>query len=421
MKVRVMSTSLSMRKSSSFAAEETGILHKDEIVNTIRKKKVGSSIWYCIDACKWIPGSHVMTVDGMTEIELKPSMKLSRIQEILANGKYLIHVLPGNYKIGKTTKLYSNTVIDMEEGASFIRCCEGPMFLTAADAQVSYNYNALQNLTICGKGFLVGNGVKKNSTTLSLFHASNINILDVSFKNTYMSHGIDMGAVRNVMIDGVDFSGRVINPDAPYKEEIQYDYAYVTGIPYYPANSEIYNGNHCKDITIQNCNFKDANCCIGTHTETNSLIKHENITVRKCTAKGVGSVGGYGSFLKMINIDGGNVDDNDISEFARAIEINSCSSFYKTNGSRVTDVPDGKTGCCNVEIIRNRIHDAKGNYKASGLFISSEHDDILHDQITVAENTFDLNNPAAVYDVYAVCAENIVTNQNTTKLKIKIQ
>jgi hypothetical protein len=413
---------LNIRKGPGTSYAKTGdVCKKNDVVNITGQQKNGSTIWYSIGPAQWISGKYVTIIQDTNnnEIVITPSMSITRIQEYLKKAGHTIRFTKGSYKITKQLKLYSDTTIILDKGAELIRYCTNPMLMTYVNPNVDYNFNATKNITIKGDGSLVGHGLKVTGTILTIFHSSNFRIEGIHFKGVYKSHAIDIAGSEKVHIKDVSFSGRIINLEKPVKEEIQYDFAYYSGIPYFLKNAKVYNGNHCRDIVIENCSFQDSNTCIGTHTETASNKKHTNICVKGCKAKGIGLVNGEGTFLTLINIDGAEIKDNEISNFARGIEINACSVFYDNSSRRIESLPKGKTGCKNIIIDGNTIRDAKGTFKASGVYISSRRDDIQHFNIVLRNHTSKLNNADAVYDVFSDHAELSITGQNDLKLKIK--
>jgi hypothetical protein len=356
----------------------------------------------------------------MREIEVRPSTPLSKIQEYMVGKGNFVRFTDGNYKISEYLKLFPSTTIYLEKNAVLYRCCQKPIFMPNLDYRKSYKYNAVWNTTICGKGTLIGDGVRVTGSLISLLHSTNITIKDISLKNTYKSHAIDIGGCRKVSVDNVTFADRIIDEENPYKEEIQYDFCYALGAPYFPPKSKIYNGNHCEDLIISRCKFSGSNDTIGTHTETSGLKKHKNIRVLDCVAKGVGPVGGRGAFLKLINVSGAAISGNDVSGYARMIEIDTKARFYGDHGEVTFNLPAGKTGCQNILIDHNNFHDSKGNYAAAGVFASSDFKELFHDHIAIINNTFCLNNKSAAFDIHLTGVKSAITAPNNTNLKIKV-
>lgn len=427
MKGRVTASALNVRKNASNVSPKVGLLQHNELVTISNQRKVSNTIWYCIGPDKWVSGKYIeLLPDIITpdkkELVVEPGMSMYQIQKILEEEGQRIRFVRGHHRITRALALHSDTTLILEQGAFLIRCTGGgSMLITWVDPNKSYDYNATKNITICGRGTLLGDGYKSPGSILSLFHTYNFNINGVVLKNVYKSHAIDMAGSKKVLIEDIDFSNRTIDQEAPYKEEIQYDFAYHSGIPYYAKNARVYNYNHCEDIMIKDCTFSDANVCIGTHTETVTSHKHKNIKVVGCKANGVGPIKGKGSFLNLVNVDGADIKNNTISGFARAFELSSCPSFRDAQGNRTTGVPKGKTGCKNINFESNSLKDAKGTYQAPGIFASSKFDSVLHENIVIKNNVFRLHNSKAKFDICMEHVKNVMPGENDTQLAVKIK
>jgi len=350
-------------------------------------------------------------------IIVNPTMSMDKIQSYLKKNGCTIKFTKGTYSISKTLTLYSNTNIILDK-ATLIRKTSSHIFRGYLNPNISYNYNAVQNITISG-GILIGDGIKKTGSIFGFMHGNNILIKDMQIKNVYKSHGFDLCACKNVTLKNIKFSGRITDQKIYYKEEIQYDFAYTYGYPYYSKNAKVYNNNHCENILIDSCDFADANYCIGTHTETSTNKKHKNIQVINCTANGC-ILKGDGSFIKIINTDGFTIRNNTIKGFTRAISILSCSKFYSANGTKRITNTNSKTGSNNVDIINNNILNAKGNVKSAGIYITSKFVNLIHSNINISGNQFLLNNNYAKNDIDISFAKNVAIENNDTKLDIKV-
>lgn len=352
-------------------------------------------------------------------LTVTPKTSLTTIQSYLKKKGYTVRFTEGTYKITKTLFLYSNVNIIIDSKAKLIRHCTSHIFRSYIDPSVNYNYNALVNVTISGGGTLVGNGKKSTGSIIGIMHGNNITIKNLSFQGTFKSHAFDISGCSNVILENLKFSKRIIDPKKTYKEEIQIDYAMSAGFPYFDAKSPCYNDNHCKNITINKCTFKDANLCIGTHTETTSNKKHTNIVVTNCTAVGVAEY--TGTFLNLINTKGATIKGNKISGFSRQIIITSCSQFTTKNGVKKNTPVSTKTACEDIIIEGNTLSNASGTVKASGIYITMAYEDIRHKNIKIKGNTFNLNNSKAKYDIYIGYTDGAeVDKKNVLKLTIGV-
>ena len=126
----------------------------------------------------------------------------------------------------------------------------------------------------------------------------------ITFEKTFKSHSVDICGCSNVILSNVKFKDRINNPKALHKEEINLDYSYRGGFPYYPKGSKCFNKNHCKNITFDKLVFDNINVCIGNHYD-NTKLRHKNIIISKCTTNG-----NVGYFVNLINVDGLTMKNN---------------------------------------------------------------------------------------------------------------
>jgi hypothetical protein len=345
-----------------------------------------------------------------------PDMTSEKIQSCLKEKGCTIKFREGSYSITNTLYLYSDTDIILD-GATLIRKAGCYVFMTYANASTT-KYNGQKNITISG-GIIIGNGSKKISNLISIVHAQNITIRGLTLKNNVGSHAIEVNSSNNVVIDRCIFDGNIIDRKNPYREAVQIDFAYYGALNYAAGKlSACYDNTHCKSITVQNCLFKGFNVCIGTHTQTKSDEKHTGIYLTGNTAVGIGAVKGYGSCFKLINFEDVLIEGNQISGFARGIEITSSNRFYLANGSTVKKKPPYVTGCKDITIRNNTIQNASADYAAGGIFVTSKFTNLIHYNITVTGNKFRLNSITAKHDINAAYCYGITINSNETELKI---
>lgn len=412
----VTTANLNVRRNAGTTYPIVKTLRKGTVINVQGSKKVGNTIWYNIGTNQWVSSNYTTTVSNnkQHEIVVNPKMSINQIQDCLKKSGCTIRFSAGIYNITKTLLLYSDTKIYLDN-ATLVRKNPKQIFMNYLNPNTQYNYNATKNVKIYGTGKLKGNGNTKTCSTISLMHCDNISFEGIEFVNTYRSHAVDLAGCSNVLFKNVTFRDRIDNTDKYYKEEINIDMSYYSGFPYYPMNAQCFNNNHCKNITFDNVEFIRINTCIGNHTETSTLKKHENITIKNCKATGCGK----GIFVDLVNANNVSIMNNICSGFMRGIVIDALDRYYNARGTRTTVTPTGKSACNNVRIADNKISDAKGTVKASGIYIISQ-SDLRHQNINISNNTILLNNSYAKYDIYIGNAENVVLENNKTKLEVRI-
>jgi len=306
MQGKITASSLNVRKSSSTTSAVVKTLSQDTIVNIVSSKKVGATTWYKIKE-GWISGKYVSILSDKNEIIITPNMTMKQIQDCLKKSGYTIKFTKGTYNITKTLYLYSDTKIILDS-AILVRKNSRQIFTNYLNPDINYNYNATKNVTISGNGILRGDGNNKICSTISIMHCDNFKIEGITFENTYKSHGVDICGCSNMILNNIKFKDRINNPKALYKEELNLDYSYYGGFPYYPKGSKCFNNNHCKNITFEGLIFNNINVCIGNHYD-HTKLKHKNIIINKCTANGK-AVNNIGYFVKLINVDGLTLKNN---------------------------------------------------------------------------------------------------------------
>lgn len=411
---------LNVRKNAGVSYTIVKTLSKGTVINILSNKKVGVTTWYKIDNNQWVSGKYVNIIndENKNEITVTPNMSISKIQECLKESGCTIRFTKGTYKITKTLKIYSNTTIVLDKDAVLIRKNSKQIFTNYLHPKKNYSYNATKNVTIKGKGKLIGNGHTGTCSDISIMHCKDFTIEGITFDKTYKSHAIDICGCDTVTIKNVTFKDRIVNKSKTHKEEVNLDFSFYSGFPYYPKGSPCFNNNHCKNIVFDNVKFDNVNVCIGSHTESNSSNKHKNIVIKDCTAKGY-VVGGEGIFGKFINVDGLTIANCNLNGFERDVVLDAYDKYYDTKGRKTTSITKGKTGCENVEIKNNICKNAKGKVKAAGIYITSQ-SGVRHKNINIIDNKFALNNMYAKYDIYISNAEGVDIKGNNTKLEIKI-
>lgn len=351
--------------------------------------------------------------DKNNVIIITPNMSMDKIQSCLKESNCTIK-FEGTFNLTKLLYLYSNTKIDLTD-AILIRKHAGYAFFTYADAMTT-GYNGQHDISIFG-GKIIGNGCTKISNIISLAHAKNITIKGLTIEKSVGSHSIEINSSQNVVIDKCIFDGNLIDKKNPYRECIQIDSAYFGALNYSSSKSaKCYDETHSSDVTIQNCLCKGFVTFCGTHTQTKSNNKHRNIKLLNNTCIGIGNVGGYGSAIKIMNMEDVLIEGNQISKFARGIEICSSNRFYSSSGTVVKTKPSYITGSKRIVIRKNYLYSPSKDCQASGVYINSNFDDLIHDDILIEDNNFKLNNGVSKFDVFYKNATNVVKKNNKSDL-----
>ncbi len=252
--------------------------------------------------------------DGVEDVSYSLT-KLLKEADTMSSGDTLVLKFPkGTYKVGSLLRIYSNTTLDLSEGAELYRDNpEQPLMMNVGeggsrkeDDPSGGGYALSENITITG-GVINGGDIEHAQTggnVVNFAHAQNITVQDVTFKNCYGAHLLELSGVKDAKVAGCDFSG--FRPEKSSKAEdvagdssnanksgyaakecIQLDYTYfdpeksmLQWCPGYYSDKTA-----CKDVVIENNTFHDYPRGVGNHhgQETFANLSTDNITIRNNT------------------------------------------------------------------------------------------------------------------------------------------
>lgn len=200
--------------------------------------------------------------------------------------KYVIIVPKGTYKLGSQIRLYSNTTANFT-GCTIVHKTTSSTMLRLGRKSSDwekYNggkghpgYTGFKNIKIIG-GTFDGNGLKK--AIMRFGHSKNITISGTTFKNVKESHFVEFGACAGVVVKNCkfldykgDFSGH------KNVEALQFDALISDHFSAYTPNAD---ETPCKNVTVTNCEFKNLQRGLGTHTGVaNSYFNNMKFTNNK--------------------------------------------------------------------------------------------------------------------------------------------
>lgn len=201
----------------------------------------------------------------------------------------------GTYALCTALYIPSNTKLVLNDGVKLTKATStgtsslplsNSMFMFCAPSKSSKDgayggYNGVHDSAVIGKGNATIDLAKGPSgkllTAFVMGHNKNISITGVNFQNCAYGHFIEMDASENVLIDSctfknqvqpkVDSVGECINLDTPDKSTNGFSQKWTN-----------YDATPNKDVTINNCSFKNVQRAVGTHQYTEGK-PHTNITV----------------------------------------------------------------------------------------------------------------------------------------------
>lgn len=283
----------------------------------------------------------------------------------------------GVYKITQPLQVNSNCTIDLN-GSSLRRYCSN-YILRFHNSPSTTAYNGIHDVVVkngtiegmSGPGYRYAAG-----SLVSMMHCKNITFENVTFLDDTGCHCVDVVGCQNVKFINCKFLGyNTVGND--FREAIQIDFAYALGLPAYDKSSKCYDMTRCKDILIDKCTFGKSSTfpaqyvAIGSHTQANDKLWHENITIQNCTAVGNGGKDGWlGYFVDIMNWKNVVIKNNTVSDYARFVLVNKAKTLYNKDGSTTGNI-SGQLNCENLTIENNTVKSHKGTATAWGIYIDA--------------------------------------------------
>lgn len=193
--------------------------------------------------------------DGITDNTnlLKSILKLAYI-----NGSVNLFVPKGVYVIDGFSDIYSNTVIEFESGAEFIKTKNSyDSYLFTSGRLVNEGTpgygGGSKNVTI-KNGTFRGHLENDKSLSITLNHVENLKVENCKFINCLLGgHVFDLAGCNNVFINNCDFIGYKPSLNREFAECIQIDNSTVGGLSGVFSN---YDSLPTKNVYVENCSFK---------------------------------------------------------------------------------------------------------------------------------------------------------------------
>lgn len=211
---------------------------------------------------------------------IKPSFTVDKINQYLQKYRN-ITFKAGVYKITKMMICPSNTTVICEPGVIFERYCRYQMLEMEASPDVT-GYNGTHDVTWDG-GIFKADKRPEDANVIVLYHCKNIILRNIVVDGCRGYHSIECNSSCGVDIEKCLFSNQSVIEGEEFREAIQLDFAYDLGYPYRGEYGNLASdGTHCKDITIDGCEFRNVPNGIGTHTVYEKAKYHENIVIHDC-------------------------------------------------------------------------------------------------------------------------------------------
>ena len=319
--------------------------------------------------------------------DITAQMSVDEIQQVLDKGGK-ITCENAVYNVAKTLKLKSNTELNFN-GATFRQGAKMEHIFVTDTTADTVGYEGAHNIEIYG-GTLEGMG-KYNTplNLLTLYHAKNVSIHDVIFKDVVGFHHLEINACANVCVDKCHFSGyNVIDKDDDFRECIQIDCATQSALVIHPLGSATYDGTACKNIQISECQFTKSDSrpapsvCIGNHCQFENAF-HSNVSIERNVFIGGNQNDSSGTCINLVGMENVKISENSISKYGRAVRMYSYNKSYNAYGKKQNALKnDGK--CSNVIVSDNNIASPIGTNAVKGIWAASNN--ARHNSIVVSGN-----------------------------------
>jgi hypothetical protein len=238
-----------------------------------------------------------------------------------AGGNKRIYVPAGDYLIHSYVRVFANTDVILHPDAVILNGNDTQefVFLNGELGNTTYATGYAGDGNIHISGVTIDNlpraGQKKYSEAMAFGHAENILIENMHFRNNYMSHFLELNAVKNGTVRNCTFTN--LNPGgALSREAINIDYSGAGGFPQFGG----YDGTMCTDILIESCTFTSVQDGVGTHSDAS----HRNIRVSNSRFYSL-----YGPAVHARGWVNGSITDNMVSGCGtRAVHLDSATGMF---------------------------------------------------------------------------------------------
>lgn len=208
-------------------------------------------------------------------------------------GPVTVYIPKGEYHILYELVIYRNTNLILHDDATLIRKSHSAMLKNGHSFKKYYGYEGHGNINIIGGTFdAYGHTNNTNNTIMSIGHAKNIQIHDVTFKNVVGGHAIDACGLDGFYVTNSHFLGfRDDSGTRSFSEAIQIDIQTEGAFPKFGAT----DGTVTKNVIIENCYFGNSgdmnmsawNRAIGSHASMYDCF-YENIHIQNNRFDGLG-------------------------------------------------------------------------------------------------------------------------------------
>ncbi len=243
----------------------------------------------------------------------------------------LVKVPAGTYYISKTLVIGSNTYLKLDK-KTYIKKSKNAkdpiLHMLHAKQGKKGKYADNARITVEGGVWDAEYILYNSKTSGSVFmfaHTNKLKILNVTMCNSYGTHLLELGGVKDCTVKNCEFYGFKASDDKTQKEAIQLDVCHDSTLLTY---GEPFDDTPCQKITITGCNIHDYSRGIGSHIMVEGIY-HKNIKITGNTFKDIPKAGIYG--YNYINLT---VKNNTMTNVGCGIQLKTDSTEKNTKVSR---------------------------------------------------------------------------------------
>ncbi len=273
-------------------------------------------------------GSSDITVNGQVASSIIGALNTARYQGSAGNPAVVI-VPKGTYTISAALKVYSNTTLIFEDGATIKLDGDPPSMVVGLTDSDIKGYNGASNITI--KGGTWDAAGSTNCEVFQLRHGTNINISDAVMKN-FRAHAINVAASKDVTIKNVTFQ----NALKPSRGDTKNLECIHTDIDVPGAESGANDGTPAANITISGCTFDNVYAGVGRHMNVASGVKYvTNLTIENCTFNKVSE-----RAINLANVTNATIRNNKVTGTTPEyfLEVRRCNDVKMTGHSTIAPI-----------------------------------------------------------------------------------
>lgn len=249
-----------------------------------------------------------------------------------------IYIPSGTYMVGSELSIYGNTHLLCAPDVHIIKTHTRYIMINGDRGAEYPGYNGQGNITIQG-GIFDGNcaEVQSKGAIFSWGHGDTLTFRDVTWKDCYSSHHIEVNSSKNVTFDNCKFIGGIYPSGADYNEAIQLDLSKGTGV--FSAFGA-HDNTPCTNVSIKNCYFGPSGTPgttspgrgIGSHSATPGR-RHTKIQIDNNVFDGMLSWG-----IRAYNWDQFTISNNKLNSCGLGINVRTAITGVDTEDASGTQV-----------------------------------------------------------------------------------